>query len=344
MKRRSFIYVAVLLIGFVLGGIVQPFKSLPTLAQGSCQTFPETGKTVCGRFLQYWKENGGLAQQGYPISNPFQEKSDLDGKVYTVQYFERAVFEAHPENNPPYDVLLSQLGTFRFKAKYPSGDPSGSGQPTQAPPQPTQAPSQPTQAPSSSGPAFKVVDTNSYKPQYSSYVHIVGVGQNTGNVQLGSLKLVASFKDASGKVVSTESTYGPSGLMPGERWPFSILVEDSVKFSTVDFQVETGPMSNYDKQSVYRDFQVLEANKQPAPSYSTGISVVGTIKNTGSSTATLISVYIGAYDSSGKIVDADQTFTELTTLEPGATSPFKAELSNAKDDSKVTVIVESFKK
>src|SRR5262249_10555712 len=80
--------------------------------------FPQTGKTIAGRFRQYWEQNGGLAQQGYPISNEFQEKSDVDGKTYTVQYFERAVFEYHPENQTPYDVLLSQLGTFSYKARY----------------------------------------------------------------------------------------------------------------------------------------------------------------------------------------------------------------------------------
>jgi hypothetical protein len=70
-------------------------------AQANCQTFTETAKTVCGRFLDYWKTNGGLAQQGFPISNPLQEVSSTDGKSYTVQYFERAVFELHPENAPP---------------------------------------------------------------------------------------------------------------------------------------------------------------------------------------------------------------------------------------------------
>ena len=70
-----------------------------------------------GKFLDYWEQHGGLAQQGYPISDEFQEKSDLDGKTYTVQYFERAVFELHPENQAPYDVLLSQLGTSEYKAK-----------------------------------------------------------------------------------------------------------------------------------------------------------------------------------------------------------------------------------
>ncbi|MBF6611802.1 MAG: sulfatase [Chloroflexi bacterium] len=93
--------------------------------------FPQTGKRVGGLFLQYWKANGGLAQQGYPISEEFQEKSDLDGKTYTVQYFERAVFEMHPENKPPYNVLLSQLGTFRYRDRYSAGDGStqSSGKP-----------------------------------------------------------------------------------------------------------------------------------------------------------------------------------------------------------------------
>ena len=90
-------------------------------AQGASQTFPETGHTVSGRFLEYWQANGGLAQQGYPISEPMQEKSDLNGQTYTVQYFERAVFEMHPENQAPFDVLLSQIGKFQYRGKYGTG-------------------------------------------------------------------------------------------------------------------------------------------------------------------------------------------------------------------------------
>jgi hypothetical protein len=80
--------------------------------------FRETGKRLGGRFLEYWRTHGGLPQQGFPISDEFMEKSDLDGRTYLVQYFERAVFEYHPENAPPNDVLLSQLGTYRNIAKY----------------------------------------------------------------------------------------------------------------------------------------------------------------------------------------------------------------------------------
>ncbi len=93
------------------------------LGQSNSRLFPQTGHTVAGQFLTYWDGHGGLAQQGYPIAEEMQETSDLNGQSYTVQYFERAVFEKHPENKPPFDTLLSQLGTFRYKAKYPIGAP-----------------------------------------------------------------------------------------------------------------------------------------------------------------------------------------------------------------------------
>ena len=132
--KRGIQYAALVFASVVLTTLLQPLSLLPTFAgpvqQGGCQTFKETGKTVCGKFLIYWQQHGALPQQGYPISNEFSEKSDLNGQTYTVQYFERAVFELHPENQPPYDVLLSQLGTFRYKEKYPNAEPTA----TPAPP------------------------------------------------------------------------------------------------------------------------------------------------------------------------------------------------------------------
>jgi hypothetical protein len=108
----------------VLTTIFQPLRFFETFAQPGCQTFKETGKTVCGKFLTYWNTHGGVAQQGFPLSGEFTEVSELNGKPYKVQYFERAVFELHPENPAPYDVLLSQLGRLQFERKYPKGDPS----------------------------------------------------------------------------------------------------------------------------------------------------------------------------------------------------------------------------
>ncbi len=132
--RRAFGLVVVLMLsgaGYAAGsaGLLAPQRAY---AADDCQTFSQTGKQVCGRFLEYWQSNGGLAQQGLPITDAFQEKSDVNGNTYTVQYFERAVFELHPENQRPYDVLLSLLGNEKLKAKYPNG-PGASPAPAPAP-------------------------------------------------------------------------------------------------------------------------------------------------------------------------------------------------------------------
>jgi hypothetical protein len=61
------------------------------------QYFPETKHTLSGKFLKFWLKRGGLAIFGFPISEPFDEVSLMDGQTRTTQYFERARFEYHPE-------------------------------------------------------------------------------------------------------------------------------------------------------------------------------------------------------------------------------------------------------
>src|SRR5437870_2602673 len=119
LRHRSRLLLAALAVALVTNAI----PATRSFGQTDGQFFKETGQVVKGRFWQYWNEHGGLAQQGYPVSGELREKSDTDGKVYKTQYFERAVFELHPENRPPNDVLLSLLGVFRYKHKYPAGAP-----------------------------------------------------------------------------------------------------------------------------------------------------------------------------------------------------------------------------
>jgi probable HAF family extracellular repeat protein len=74
------------------------------------QYFAPTGKTVSGPFLAYWEQHGGLAINGYPISDPFVETLE-DGTPHLVQYFERVRLEYHPEAaDPQYQMLLGQFG------------------------------------------------------------------------------------------------------------------------------------------------------------------------------------------------------------------------------------------
>ncbi|MFN8539422.1 MAG: alkaline phosphatase family protein [Thermomicrobiales bacterium] len=103
-----------------------PGASLPT--QSACpagaRTFPEVpGRCLTGRFRDYWDAHGGLAINGFPLTNEFEERLE-DGKTYRVQYFERLRMELHPENAPPYDVLLGQFGRRILGTKYPGWEKS----------------------------------------------------------------------------------------------------------------------------------------------------------------------------------------------------------------------------
>ncbi len=93
-------------------------KSAP---QPGCRFFAETGHNVCGDILKAWRASGlefdgrrgtseaeSLALFGLPLGDAQPEQ--IEGRSYTVQWFERARFELHPENQPPYDVLLGLLG------------------------------------------------------------------------------------------------------------------------------------------------------------------------------------------------------------------------------------------
>jgi hypothetical protein len=124
MKSKKLYWLSVFVVLATLLTI-SPSGPSQVSAQGDSRTFPETGKTVKGAFLQYWNTHGGLPQQGFPISEEMQEKSDTDGKTYTVQYFERAVFELHPELQAPNNVLLSLLGVFFYQQKYGAAGASG---------------------------------------------------------------------------------------------------------------------------------------------------------------------------------------------------------------------------
>jgi hypothetical protein len=80
----------------------------PQPARNLCTYFPQTGYNVCAPFSSYWQQRGGLERFGYPITPAMEEA--VEGRVYLVQYFERRRLEYHPENQPPYDILLGLLG------------------------------------------------------------------------------------------------------------------------------------------------------------------------------------------------------------------------------------------
>ncbi len=92
-----------------LGADLTAGRTFPTVASFETTDdrayFAQTGHALGGGFLTYWQAGGGVNLFGFPISEEFQE----NGR--TVQYFERARFEYHPEvSDPNTRVSLGQLG------------------------------------------------------------------------------------------------------------------------------------------------------------------------------------------------------------------------------------------
>jgi hypothetical protein len=98
-----------------------PFTFAKSTSQPNCRYFTETQHNICGPILQAWRTSGlefdgkkgkseaeNIALFGLPLSD--LQTEDIDGRPFQVQWFERARFEVHPENQPPYTVLLGLLG------------------------------------------------------------------------------------------------------------------------------------------------------------------------------------------------------------------------------------------
>lgn len=87
---------------------LKAFDRAPESSHPACDYYPETGHNLCHGFREHWREHGALAILGFPISEEFTQNG------VTVQYFERARFEWHPENDPPWNVLLAHLGRWKL--------------------------------------------------------------------------------------------------------------------------------------------------------------------------------------------------------------------------------------
>jgi len=109
----------------VIASIQTPATRIPPLDETSDRLyFPETGHSLAYGFLEYWQANGGLARLGFPRTEEFTETDPMVGLSYTVQYFERARFEYHPEfAGTEFEVLIGHTGRWALEQR--GVDPTG---------------------------------------------------------------------------------------------------------------------------------------------------------------------------------------------------------------------------
>ncbi|MFN8541985.1 MAG: class F sortase [Thermomicrobiales bacterium] len=117
----------IVLVVLVAASVLTPggFGRVRPAAAAEPYCFPETKQCIGGAFRDFWESHGALEILGLPVTHPF-----VDDRKLVVQYFERAIFEWHPEAPPAYQVLLTRLGA----------DQLGKRPEASAPPQPCAPP------------------------------------------------------------------------------------------------------------------------------------------------------------------------------------------------------------
>ncbi|HRA30623.1 MAG TPA: ScyD/ScyE family protein [Thermomicrobiales bacterium] len=95
--------------------------SFPKADPSADHYFAVTGHAIAPMFWNYWSSHGidlgdssitfreSLMLFGYPLSEPMMELNP-DGDTVLTQWFERAVFEYHPDNPADSQVLLRRVG------------------------------------------------------------------------------------------------------------------------------------------------------------------------------------------------------------------------------------------
>jgi hypothetical protein len=110
-KRLPRLILVTLLVGLSVLLAAPTSQTVKAADDSNSQFFPITGHTVSGKFLDYWRNNGGLTVYGYPITDATVETDSETGQAYLTQWFERNSFQLHPEHaGTKYEVELGLLG------------------------------------------------------------------------------------------------------------------------------------------------------------------------------------------------------------------------------------------
>ncbi len=119
---RIFQRTRILLLGLIAalvglaGGPWLVTTPTPAAAQVDEICFPDQPGMACFQepFASFWQSNGGLAVFGYPLGPAQNERSAEANRTLLTQWTERNRLESHPDNAPPYNVLLGRMGAERL--------------------------------------------------------------------------------------------------------------------------------------------------------------------------------------------------------------------------------------
>lgn len=162
----------------------------------------------------------------------------------------------------------------------------------------------------------KILQTNSYVDSIGD-LHVIGVVQNDGTENLEYVKISATFYDKNNNVVGSRYTYTYMDILtPQQKSPFDVLISKPANYDHYKLSL------SYDKT----DDEPFSGLKIQGVTHHTDdygyYYIDGEVKNTNTVKANYVEIVATLYDSNGKIIYTDFTYTN-SDIAPGQTSSFE---------------------
>lgn len=176
-------------------------------------------------------------------------------------------------------------------------------------------PEQPTLTPTQPPAALAVLSSRGYMRGTTYY--IVGELLNGTNKPAYFVKVTATLYDAANQLIATDATYGYlTKTNTGQRNPFKIFVLNApTNIDHYKLTLSSNSSSSLDYRPVTILSQFVRDNFGP--------EVFGELRNDEIKELKSIRVVATFYDAQGAVVMVDIGYPSVTTLAPGATSPYK---------------------
>lgn len=150
------------------------------------------------------------------------------------------------------------------------------------------------------------------------YYHIIGEVVNNSDQAYEFVKLVGTIYDINQNVLDTEFAYTTATILqPYGKSPFELTFSGgSQGVDNYSVQIEANPTTPLPK--------LLELSTPRIYDDEYGYThIVGEVKNKGPETANFVKVIANFYDSTGDIIRTSFSYTTLSDIYPGSSSPFE---------------------
>lgn len=200
---------------------------------------------------------------------------------------------------------------------------------------------------------IEVFNVSTYKTSDGG-LYFYGEVKNTGELPLKQIKITITLYDSESNILDFDDSYAylpwqhnlwNTGILyPNQQAPFKIIFDNPGRWETFDTSVEFNNASDRDFAKHYKDFEIRNDTGRGINDFLYNYQITGEAVNIGDLISGNIWFIATLYDSSGKVVGADEFLTDIDHLSPDETIVFKVQVYARGPVSSYSLIYDAIKK